>query len=318
MFEQVKLFFVQHSLKFLATVCGFLVWFGVISREEARTELELPLRIVNLQDNMALVKPLPENLLVQLEGKAISLINLKLNRSARVEVDLKEMPNGYNRLGGERFVFISPNVPDIKMLRIRQNTLSIELDSRIEQKVPVHSKVLASAANGFTLTGKPKIMPDSVYISGARSAIAEIKFIPTKEVSLANLKWSNSFPINLDLSSIPFVVDVADTAVFALVQIEPLDHKIFSDIPVRLIGSFEREYYSLSPSRAEVEISGGEDLISKITPQDINLYIEFSRFAIERTDELKPTVHIQQPVTSWQIFPDKFRLVRSAAEDDEE
>jgi YbbR domain-containing protein len=318
MFEQVKFFFIQHSLKFLATVCGFVVWFGVVSGEEARAELELPLRVINLQNNMALVKPLPGTLFVQLEGGAISLINLKLNRSARVEVDLKEMPHGYNRIGSDRFSFISPNTPDIKMLRVRQGALSAELDSRIEQKVPVQSKVFASAANGFTLTGKPKIMPDSIYISGARSAIAEIKSVPTKEVSLTNLKWSNSFSVKLDLASIPSVVDIADTAVFALAQIEPLDHKIFSGIPVRLIGSFERELYSLSPSKADVEISGGKELLSKITPQDINLYIEFSRFSIENTDELKPTVHIPHAVTNWQTFPEKFSINRTAKEDDEE
>jgi YbbR domain-containing protein len=178
--------------------------------------------------------------------------------------------------------------------------------------------VFVSAANGFTLTGKPKIMPDSVYISGARSAIAEIKSIPTKEVSLTNLKWSNSFAVKLDLSSVPSIVDIVDTTVYALMQIEPLDHKIFSGIPVRLIGSFERELYSLSPSKADVEISGGKELLSTITPQDINLYIEFSRFSIEHADELKPTVHIPQSVTSWQTFPDKFRLNRNSKEDDEE
>jgi len=317
MFEQLKAFFALHSLKFLAIVCGCVLWFGVVSRQEARAELELPLRIVNLQENMALVNPLPESLPVQLDGKALNLIQLKMNRSARVEIDLKKMPSGYHRLNNERLSFISPSIPDIKMLRVRQ-ALNVELDSRIERKIPVQSKLQVSAANGYTLMGKPEIMPDSVYISGARSAIAKIDFVPTIETSVTGLKWNNSFSVKLDLSSIPSIVDIADTAVFAQVLVEPLDHKIFSDIPVRLIGNFERNAYSLSPSKVDVEISGGKELLSKINQQDINLYIEFSRFAIENTGELSPIVHIPYPIASWQIHPDKFRLIKNVEENYEE
>jgi len=313
MIELIKEFFIKHSLKFLSLLCGFVIWFGVVSREEAKAEIELPIKVINLQDNMALVYPLFPTMYVQLEGKAISLIHLKLNRSARIDVDLRNMPLGYSRISSERMNFVSPNIPGITMQRIRQpNSLSVELDTRIEQKVPVQSKVKTQTAPGFTFLNAPEIVPDSVYISGARSAVAKITSIPTEETSITDLKWNNSLPVKLDLSELRSIVDIADTTVFLQVQIEPLDHKIFYDIPVRLIGSFNREEYSLSPSKANVEVSGGKDLLSKIEAQDINLYIEFSRFSIEGEEELGPTVHISHPVTNWQILPEKFRLVENA------
>ncbi|GBU24638.1 hypothetical protein R83H12_01272 [Fibrobacteria bacterium R8-3-H12] len=312
MLEIIKEFFIKHSLKFLSVSCGFVIWFGVVSKEDAKADIELPVRVINLQDNMALVYPLIPTITVQLEGKAISLIHLKLNRSARIEIDLKNMPLGYSRISSERINFVSPSIQGLKMQRIRQtSSLSVELDTRIEQKVPVQSKVRTQAAPGFTFLNIPEIMPDSVYISGARSTVAKITHIPTEETSITDLKWNNSLPVKLDLSVLRSIVDIADTTVFLQVQIEPLDHKIFYDIPVRLIGSFERESYSLSPSKANVEISGGKNLLSKIEAQDINLYIEFSRFSIENEDELSPTVHIAQIVTSWQILPEKFRLVEN-------
>ncbi len=310
MFERIKEFFTAHSLKLLSLLCGFIVWFGVTSREEAITEMDLPIRIMNLQDNMALAYPPPPTIPVQLEGKALNLIHLKLNRTARLEIDLKDMPIGYSRVTSERINFVSPSIPDLKMLGLKQtNPVSLEVDSRIEKKVPVQSRIQVNAAPGFTFLGKYEIMPDSVRISGARSTIAKITHIPTEEASITNLKWSNSLPVKLDLSSLYSVVDIADTSVFVQVQIEPLDHRIFSGIPVRLIGNFDRDLYSLSPSKADVEVSGGKDLLLKIDPQDINLYIEFSRFSIENTDELSPTVHIPHSVAGWQVIPDKFGLV---------
>ena len=312
MFEIIKEFFIKHSLKFLSVSCGFVIWFGVVSKEDAKADIELPVRIINLQENMALVYPLLPTITAQLEGKAISLIHLKLNRSARIDIDLKNMPLGYSRISSERINFVSPSIPNLKMQRIKQtNSLSVELDTRIEQKVPVQSRVHTHASPGFTFLNIPEIVPDSVYISGARSAVAKITHIPTEEISITDLKWNNSLPVKLDLSALRSIVDIADSTVFLQVQIEPLDHKIFYDIPVRLIGSFERVDYSLSPSKANVEISGGKDLLSKIEAQDINLYIEFSRFSIENEDELSPTVHISHMVTNWQILPEKFRLIEN-------
>jgi YbbR domain-containing protein len=319
MFERIKEFFVEHSIKFLSLLCGCLIWFGVVSREEARTEIELPVRIMNLQNNMALVNPLPLTLHTQLEGSAINLISLRLNRSARLEIDLKDIPLGYSKISSERIGFVSPSIPDIKMLQYSQaNLLGIELDARIEQKIPVQPKLHVSAAPGFTLLGKPIIMPDSVYISGARSAIAKIKQMPTEEIFITNLKWNNSLPIKLDLSSLNSTVSILDTSLFVQVQIEPLAHRIFSSIPVRLIGNFDRSLYLLSPSIADVEVTGGKEMLSKINPQDINLYIAFSRFSIEDSDELKPIVHIPYPVNSWQILPEKFRLIEATNNDEED
>ena len=308
----MKEFFTKHSLKLLSLLCGCLVWFAVVSREETRTEIELPVKIINLQENMALVEPPPKTLAVQLEGKTISLIHLKINRSASLEIDLKGMPLGQSRIMSDQIRFISPGMPEIKMLRIRQTSqLNVDLDARIELKVPVLPKLDVQPAPGFTLLGEPDIKPDSIWVSGARNTVAKIKHIPTKEISVTNLKWSNSLPIQLDLSSLSPIVDITDTSVFVQIKIEPLDHKIFSGIPVRLIGGFDRSIYSLLPARADIEVSGGKELLSKIDPQNINLYIEFSRFSIENTDELKPTVHIPYPVTNWHVLPEKFRLIEN-------
>jgi YbbR domain-containing protein len=268
---------------------------------------------MNLQDNMALAYPPPSTISVLLEGKAINLIHLKFNRTARIEIDLKNMPLGNSRISTERISFVSPSIPNLRMLQVQNATmLNFELDSRIEKNVPVVSKVQAHTAHGFAFLGEPRIIPDSIRISGARSAVANVKSILTEETSINELKWNNSLPVKLNLSLLSSIVEVADTSVFVLVQVEPLDSKIFSDIPVRLIGNFDREAYSLLPSKAEVEVSGGKELINKIDPHSINLYIEFSRFFIENVEELGPTVHIPYHVANWQIHPNKFRLQETA------
>ncbi|MDR2731608.1 MAG: hypothetical protein LBB36_00135, partial [Fibromonadaceae bacterium] len=147
----MKEFFTNHSLKFLSLLCGCVVWFGVVSREESRAEIDLPVKVINLQDNMAMLYPMPPTIPVQLEGRALSLIHLKFSRTAKIEIDLKDMPIGHSRIANERINSVSPNIPDLKMHRIRQTIpLVVDLDAKITQKVPVHSKIHVHAAPGFT------------------------------------------------------------------------------------------------------------------------------------------------------------------------
>ena len=80
-------------------------------------------------------------------------------------------------------------------------------------------------------------------------------------------------------------------------------------ITVQLIGNFDRRIYSLSPATATVEITGGKNVLSQTRQSDLQLFIEYTRFAIEDADSLSPTVRIRRPVQSWRVHPDKFKLV---------
>ena len=99
------------------------------------------------------------------------------------------------------------------------------------------------------------------------------------------------------------------------ISVEPLVRTSFQNIPVRLIGQYDHNLYSLEPATATVEISGGKGVLSQIEKSDIQLLIEFNRFAIEDADSLEPTVGIRGDIKSFQVNPGKFLLKRKLPAD---
>jgi YbbR domain-containing protein len=177
--------------------------------------------------------------------------------------------------------------------------------------VPVHLTATVAPAAGYILTQEPRLSPQSVTVSGARSLIAQIRNIPTRADSVTGLKWNNSIPLALDMRGISSYIDVADTLVRLEVRVDAISRRVFTGVPVHLIGVYDTDKYSLSPATATLEVSGGKHNLDSLLMADIGLYIEFSRFEIEDADSLAPTVKLPETVQDWRVLPATFKLERN-------
>jgi YbbR domain-containing protein len=190
-------------------------------------------------------------------------------------------------------------------------TQRLVLDTRIEEQVPVRLTAEVAPAVGYILTQPPKLSPASVTLSGARSLVSQVQSIPTRSDSVTGLKWNNSIPIPLDLRGLPRFVDVADTSVRLEVRVDALSRRVFTGVPVHLIGVYDINEYALSPATATLEVSGGKHNLDSLLMSDIGLYIEFSRFEIEDADSLAPTVKVPETVQDFRVLPATFKLERN-------
>ena len=79
---------------------------------------------------------------------------------------------------------------------------------------------------------------------------------------------------------------------------------------------------TLSPQQATVEVTGGDKVIEAIKHNDIELFIEYNRFAIEDADSLAPTVKLNLPpdidrsmsIKAVLVKPDKIKLIKTHTE----
>jgi len=299
------------GLKIASLLCGISLWFYVVSDREFQITIDLPLRIVNLPSNLAIASRPPLAIPVQVSGTAIDLIRLKHSDSAAwMEVDLRYATLGPQSVALGETSFRAPRFQDIRY-QGTQNLAALEfdVDTRIERRIPVKLKTTLSPAPGYAIIGSPTVEPRELLVSGARNTLTRIFEIPTHTEQITGLKWDNALPLALDLTGLPPFIDIADSAVQLRVRVEPLDRRVFTGITVQLIGNYDHAAHSLYPPTATIEITGGKQVLSKLKQSEIQLFIEFTRFAIEDADSLSPTVTIGQPVQSWQVHPEKFHLV---------
>lgn len=311
-------------IKISALIFGIALWFSVISQKNFQLSLEVPLHFVKLNENMAIASKPPHTLNVTVEGKSWDLIRLRLqmnkpNQNAvAMIVDLQDAVLGSTRipLGAQNFT--APGFTEVHFVEPENQLLflDIELDTRISRNVPIKSNATFEAAQGYLLADEPKIDPEGLKVSGARNALTRIIDIPTDSINFDTLRQSGKFKVPLDFSSLPSYVSPSDSIVTISVNIQKMDNKLFSNVPVNLIGFYDKNVYSLSPDTVSVEITGGSRILDSLSSKDIELILEFNRFAIEDADSLPPTVKLILPsnvnremsIKAIQVKPEKVCL----------
>lgn len=306
------------GLKIIACIFGIALWFYVVSARVTEVDLQVPLVFARLPENLAIASRPASTISITVRGTAIDLVRLKNAKAnaARIVVDLHDAELGLDRIILADENFVAPDFPKVRFESSDQLTvLEVEIDTRISRTVPVHLNGSFSAKEGYTIIGTPAPQPDTISIAGAREALTRIFEIPTLDVSKQNLDSNENILAQLDFSKLPPYVYPSDSTVNIPISVEPLVRTSFQNIPVRLIGQYDHNLYSLEPATATVEISGGKGVLSQIEKSDIQLLIEFNRFAIEDADSLEPTVGIRGDIKSFQVNPGKFLLKRKLPAD---
>lgn len=316
-------------LKITALVFGIALWFLVISHKDFQLSMEVPVNYVKLPETMAIASKPPQTMNITVEGKSWDLIRLqhqikKSNQTiASIIIDLQNAELGSTRIHLDSKNFAAPSFPDIHFVEPENMLLFVDLDidTRIVRNVAIKSNANFNAAQGYLLADEPKITPAELNVSGARNALTRIIDIPTDSVYFDTLHTSQEFQIPLDFSSLPAFVTPSDTQVSISVNIQKMSSKVYQKVPVSLIGLFEKDKYTLTPDTVSVEITGGNVALDSIAAKDIQLFLEFNRFAIEDADSLAPTVKLDLPasinrdmaIKAVQVKPEKVTLVDKTA-----
>ena len=311
-------------LKITALIFGIALWFLVISQKDFQLSVNVPLNFVKLPETMAIASKPPHSLHITVEGKSWDLIRLnnlvsdpKQNSIAMV-VDLQQSELGAKRIHLDSKNFVAAGFPDIRFVEPENQLLFVDLDidTRITRNVPIKSVATFTAAQGYLIADEPTITPEELMVSGARNALTRIIDIPTDSSFYDTLHASQEFTIPLDFSMLPAFVSPSDSSVKITVNIQKMATRTYDSIPVNLIGFFDRSIYSLEPKTLSVEITGGETVLDSITSHNIELAMEFNRFAIEDADSLSPTVKLSLPaqinremsIKAIQLKPEKVTL----------
>ena len=312
------------ALKITAFIFGIALWLYVVSLNTFKVDIDVPVRLVRLPEMLAIASKPPRTMNVTLEGEPFDLMRLRSRimrgdtTIAAIIVDLQDAELGATRRNINEKNFSAPGFPNIKFIEPDDQRLFIDLDldTRIERNVPVHSMITFDAATGYLMTDVPKLEPDFITVSGARNVITRIIEIPTDSLSFDTLKSDAKFTVPLDFSQFPAHVAPADSIISISVNIQKLAKKSFRDVPVQLIGMFDKKTFELKPNNVSVEITGGQGTLDSISKEHLELFVEYNRFQIEDVDSLAPTVKLVLPsnvnremsIKAIQLTPDKVAL----------
>ncbi len=303
------------QLKITALIFGIAIWFYAISLQDFQLTMEVPLTFARIPDVLAIASKPPKTISIQVTGNVFDLIRMRYKKGtpAAIVIDAQHVEQGWTHFTINAENFSAPDFPEIEyVVGDRLRTVDVEFDTRIRRKVPVKLAAEFEEAPGYTFVTVPTIEPAEILFSGARTALIPLEYVSTSAELFKNISENGIYKLPINLETLPAYVSTEDSIVQVHVTVQPIATTTFEKIPVHLIGMYDKQKYTLEPSQAKVEITGGKEILASIDPDELDIFIEYNRFAIENAEELAPSHRIGKNIKGIQIYPDKFKLVEKA------
>lgn len=264
--------------------------------------VHLPLK-VNLPEDLAIDKPLPSTIAVELRGTGWQLFNLNFfNTTARCYIDLSKanIDSNHYQISRNEIMKSIQFLKNVEPRDVVPQSISLVTGKIDVSKAQVIPRINVITKDGFITVGSYDIQPLYIDVKGNDNIIHNINQWPTKSVEIDNVSKpvSISVPLSDSLSSI---VKLSNYFVKASIDVQMEAFLTVYDVPIRIQGGVMPDNNLIEPQTINVTLSGGINQINDFSFEEVTAYIEFKEIIMDHTGIIEPHINI----------PKNYRLVKS-------
>lgn len=302
----------QIAVKIAALLCAISLWFFVVMDRDYEITASIPIQYKGMSDLLAPVTPLPTHQKVLLKGKGFELSRLWFSPSlAYLAPPVSRLKPARQKMVWKPSYF-QTELASLHLVQfLETDSFDLDLDTRIERRIPVQLNAKTHAAEGYILSRSPKMIPSEVAIQGARSVLTRIYSIQSQAMVIENIKNTDTIDIPLALDQLPSTVIVPQKSIQLIVSSTQKFERRFENIPVQLVGPTQADIDSIQPKSVTLLLSGEEQYIRKLQSRDLRVFLESGRMWLEEGDSLTPSVVLPEGVLQWQTIPSHIHYYRN-------
>ncbi len=287
----------------IALFFAFCLWLIVNLNRDFNVTIQVPIQLTALSEDMIISSEVPSTVSVNLSGEGWKLIpvyrnppRLLISTESR-QVNLPEQIR--NQIGA---------FSDLRIQQVEPNQLQIETERKVSKRIPVQNLTDITFRDQFGPLHEPVITPDSVTVTGAESALAELDAWETEEVEFTNINRSLEREIQLKPGN-------------QLITVEPktvtlqVDVSEFTEaeqrVPVRTRNLPDEQAVSYNPSSITIRFDVPIGQYSEIQDKRLfNAYVDYS--VIEEDDSGRVAPEIETVETDYKIRLRSFQPPRGS------
>lgn len=284
-----------------------MLWLYLSLNLSYTINLSVPLEI-NLTKSQALASTVPSSIDVTIKGKGWDLVALLVSENLTYYLDLTGIKKDV-RVNTFQAISERLDVPhDVIILNTYPDTISISFDKVSERRVQVKNNVNVILNDGYKIVGKPIITPEYVNITGAKSILMKIKFIPTESVTYENINSDFSKIVKLS-DTLNNIISVEPKKVRIEYKVELSADKNFEDITVTINNVPSDKDVLLIPPKLTLSVRGGVSQLSQINPSEIKVSIDFDVIENDTLGFVTPFIELPVNAELINFEPQKFQYI---------
>jgi YbbR domain-containing protein len=282
----------NRFLKLLSLLLAISLWFAVSGEDRTETTLNMTVEMVNLHTNLMVTSEVPPALQVRVVGPRTLVTNLSQARLTQT-LDLGSYKSGRHTfyLGPNSFAF--PR--GVQVVRIQPNPINLTLATTLTQTLPIKPILENNPPAGYEVLSAAT-RPPQVTVKGPYLELAELKFIPTHPIDLANLKENTIIATDLDFKNLHLALK-EPVPILADIQIGAKTlTRTFAGIPVLI----DSPAAKVAPPLVTLTIQGPWSQVKDLKSEDLKTRVDIRNLSPGR-HRLNVTV----------ALPDGVSLVRA-------
>ncbi len=217
-------------LKIVSLCLGSLLWYFVVGEDQVDMNIQVPIEVLNLPENLVISNQFKKELEVTIRGPR-SIIQELRNRNITRPVDLSKTAPGTKVIKNDKDSIPLPR--GISILQLQPTNITLSIDRLIQKQIPIHAVTEGEVAQGYRLK-QITLDPDKLIVAGPKTMIESELALKTYVINLDGLNQSITLPVNLDLSP-GFVELIGETVVVAKIEVqEKFVNKTVRKIPINV------------------------------------------------------------------------------------
>jgi len=252
------------GLKIGCLVASIMIWVQVASHSTVEQNASLPLIVTGLGENLTLEgSSLPSEISVRLEGSKLRLLTHNFFNRYVGEVRV----NLWDRQPGPEFsyeVVPSDIYSDLKVIGIYPPVrLRLQVDRQQYKLLPIIQENASEVRDGLGFLEPPRLLPDSVLVSGPSRFFAEHPSVQAEPYDLSKLKESARVAVHLIPPGDFLHLAISQVSLDCLIA--EIEDRTLSNIPVVPLVDTGMPAVGVSPPVVDVMVRGVADSVRALT-----------------------------------------------------
>ncbi len=306
---RIPLGWVTHNfrVKIVAFFMALFLWFYVVTENTYQYEMEVPVRITNLDPDRALLTPLPQKAVVRLEGSGKALIGLLIGGEVWIAADLAGVKRNKVWRLSPGDVVVGRAGGRIRVVEVvSPDTVRVELDIAQTRHVPVRPEIELLPAPGYTVVSGPLARPDSVTVRGPRAVVRKLREVTTARRRYEDVK--GDFSVELPVEPVP-LVSITPPRVHVVAKIEELMEKAFSQMPVEVEHVPDGLRGVAVPPSVFLVLQGGISRMAELDRRMVRVFVDYRRPVRGAAREYEVQVDAPPGVSVQRVEPTRVRVI---------
>ena len=266
-----------------SVILAFCLWFIVNLSRDFSITFTLPLEVVDMAEDMALVEEPPEDVSVGISGEGWTLISLYSNPPlVRVNVEGSEI--NLHEVVQQQLSSIS----DITITQVEPTRLNLRMEEKMSREVYVEPRVEIRSRDRFGLIGEPVWEPGTVTVTGAASRVEQVDTVFTVATVLEDVNESREVELALEQPTTGLRLS-PDHIDYRFQMAEFTEGEV--RVPIRIRNLPPDRSVSYYPSSVTVRFEVPIDQYNDVrNARPFNAYVDYSTIEADTTGLVAPEV----------------------------